>query len=116
LGRVTVATLDYPPYRPLHLTQIDACDRAIGALEARATGAARPVSPRRPGPASVGGWMRARAPRQPLVKTSLIQAAWAAVKCRGADHFDRRHHERLARRLVHRLTQLGYHVDIQDAA
>ena len=34
---MTVVTLDYPPYRPLHLTQIEARDRAIGALEARAT-------------------------------------------------------------------------------
>ncbi len=200
-GRVT------PHHRfllQLHLTQIDACDRAIGALEARATEGLAPF--RRaaarlctiPGVREVtaqvivaeigadltpfptaghllswaglcrrldesAGKRRSERVRRGnrWLKTSLIQAAWAVVKDRdsylhaqfhrlksrrgakkaivavaasmltaayhmlrhdldwrdlGADHFDRRHHERLARRLVHRLTQLGYHVDIQKAA
>lgn len=34
----------------------------------------------------------------------------------GVDYFDRHQQQRLARRLVHRLTQLGYHVEIQEAA
>jgi transposase len=95
------------------------------------------------------------------LKPSLVQAAWAAVKCRdsylhaqfhrvrarrgakkaigavaasmltaayhllareltwqdlGADYFARHQHDRLTRRLVHRLTQLGYHVELREAA
>ena len=95
------------------------------------------------------------------LKPTLVQAAWAAVKCRdsylhahfhrlrarrgakkaivavaasmltaayyilsrevawqdlGADYFTRHQHQRLTRRLVQRLTQLGYHVELREAA
>ncbi len=188
----------------LHLTQIDACDRAIGAVEAQTTEVLAPFRPAAerlctipgvsattaqvllaeigadmsqfPTAGHVVSWAglcprleesagKRRSERvrrgNTWLKTSLVQAAWAAVKCRdsylhaqfhhlknrrgakkaivavaasmlsaayyllahdvtwrdlGADYFDRHHHERLARRLVHRLTQLGYHVEIQEAA
>jgi transposase len=56
------------------------------------------------------------------VAASMLTAAYhmlrddLAWRDLGADYFDRHQHQRLARRLVHRLTQLGYHVEIQEAA
>jgi hypothetical protein len=56
------------------------------------------------------------------VAASMLSAAYHML-CRdvawrdlGGDYFDRHQHQRLARRLVHRLTQLGYQVEIRDAA
>ena len=200
-GRVT------PHHRfllQLHLTQIDACTRAIGTVEAQATTVLAPFRPAVERLSTIPGvstttaavllaeigtdmtqfptaghlvaWAglcprldesagKRRSERvrhgNRWLKTSLVQAAWSGIKgpdtylhaqfyrlksrCGakkaiiavaasmltaayhmlrrdvawrdlGGDYFDRHQHQRLARRLVHRLTQLGYHVEIQEAA
>ena len=52
------------------------------------------------------------------LKTTLVQAAWSAVKVKGSylqAHFDRADAQKTANRLIRRLQQIGYTVQITPA-
>ena len=126
----------------LHLDQIVSLEKAFETIDAEVGSTLEPFRERAahlrtmPGISDVlaqvivseiGGYLRAqflclRSPRKAVVAASMLTAAYYILRDnvdyhdRGADHFDRTERTRTARRLVRKLGDLGFHVEITETA